>query len=53
VPPEVRAFVEATGLYVDEERYGRRRALVVEAVAAATSDPFADLTPYHQRLLLV
>ena len=46
VPPEVTAFVEATGLYVDEERYARRRALIDEALAALT----ADLAPYRDRL---
>ena len=50
VPPEVTAFVEATGLYVDEERYGRRHATIEEALAAATSDPSADLSPYRDRL---
>jgi nicotinamide-nucleotide adenylyltransferase len=50
VPPEVTAFVEATGLYADEERYARRRATIDEALAAVTADPSADLTPYRQRL---
>jgi nicotinic acid mononucleotide adenylyltransferase len=50
VPPEVSAFIEETGLYVDEGRYARRRALVDEAVAAAAADPVADLTPYRERL---
>ena len=47
VPPEVTAFVEATGLYVDEERYARRRALIDEALAALTADPSR---PYRDRL---
>jgi nicotinamide-nucleotide adenylyltransferase len=50
VPPEVTAFVEATGLYVDEERYGRRRATIDEALATAAADPSADLAPYRDRL---
>jgi nicotinamide-nucleotide adenylyltransferase len=50
VPPEVTAFVEATGLYADEERYFRRRATIDEALAAANADPTAGLTPYRERL---
>jgi len=50
VPPEVTAFVEATGLYVDEERYGRRRALIDDALAAITADASANLAPYRDRL---
>jgi nicotinamide-nucleotide adenylyltransferase len=50
VPPEVTAFVEATGLYVDEERYGRRRATIDEALATAAAEPSADLAPYRDRL---
>jgi nicotinamide-nucleotide adenylyltransferase len=49
VPPEVMAFIEETGLYVDDARYARRRAAIDEAVAAA-ADPGADLTPYRERL---
>jgi len=50
VPPEVTAFVEATGLYADEARYDRRRALIDDALAALTADPSADLAPYRDRL---
>jgi nicotinamide-nucleotide adenylyltransferase len=50
VAPEVTAFVEETGLYVDEDRYRRRRAIVDEALAATTADPSADLSPYRKRL---
>jgi nicotinic acid mononucleotide adenylyltransferase len=54
VPPAVTAFVEATGLYVDEERYRRRLALVDEAISAATTaGPPADLASYRDRLRLV
>jgi nicotinic acid mononucleotide adenylyltransferase len=49
VPPQVTAFIEETGLYADEARYARRRALIAEAAAAA-ADPVADLTPYRERL---
>ena len=50
VPTEVTAFVEATGLYADEERYARRRATIDEALATLTSDPSIDLSPYRARL---
>ena len=50
VPPEVVAFVEATGLYVDEARYARRRALVDEALAAVATGPSCDLGPFRDRL---
>ena len=53
VPSEVTAFVEATGLYVDEERYGRRRAVIDEAITSATADSTTDLTAYRQQLLVV
>jgi nicotinamide-nucleotide adenylyltransferase len=52
VPPEVSAFIEETGLYVDDARYARRRALIAEAGAAA-ADPGADLTVYRNRLRLL
>jgi nicotinic acid mononucleotide adenylyltransferase len=47
--PEVAALVAATGLYADKERYGRRCAIVAEAIGAA-ADPAADLGPYRDRL---
>jgi nicotinic acid mononucleotide adenylyltransferase len=50
VPPEVTAFIEATGPYVDEERYARRRAVIDEALEAVTSDPSTDLAAYRERL---
>jgi nicotinamide-nucleotide adenylyltransferase len=53
VPPAVTAFVEATGLYVDEERYRRRLAIVDEALTAAAIDLSADLAPHRDRLRLV
>ena len=51
VSPEVTAFVEATGLYVDEGRYRRRLATIDDALAA--TDSSADLCPYRDRLCLV
>ena len=50
VPPEVTAFIDRTGLYADEERYQRRRAILDEALAAVTADPSTDLTSYYERL---
>lgn len=50
VPPEVTAFVEATGLYADEAQYGRRRVTIDEVLAAITADPSTDLASYRARL---
>lgn len=50
VPPEVTAFMQDTGLYVDEGRYRRRRTIVDQALATATAGPSADLSPYRDRL---
>jgi nicotinamide-nucleotide adenylyltransferase len=50
VSPEVTAFVRETGLYVDDERYQRRRGILDEALTAVTIDPAADLAPYRDRL---
>jgi nicotinic acid mononucleotide adenylyltransferase len=51
VPPEVTAFVEATGLYVDAARYARRRATIQDALAANAAGPLANLDSYRERLL--
>jgi nicotinic acid mononucleotide adenylyltransferase len=50
VPPVVSDFIAATGVYADEARYARRRALIDAAIEAATLDPDADLAAFHDRL---
>lgn len=49
VPPLVSAFVAATGLYADEDRYRQRCAVVAEALAAGADAP-ANLAAARERL---
>ena len=50
VPQEVTAFVQATGLYADEQRYRRRLAILDDALSAGSS---SDLASHGARLRLV
>lgn len=50
VPEVVAQFVAATGAYLDEERYARRRSVIDEGMSAASLDPSADLSSFGPRL---